>query len=77
MKGEALETVSHHPYLGVELSDNLKSNNHINSITKKSFTYPWIFEKEPEILSTKSEREILLQLSKTKIRICFTHLESI
>ena len=36
MKGETLETVSHHPYLGVELSDNLKFNNHINSITKKA-----------------------------------------
>ena len=36
MKGETLETVSHHPYLGVELSDNLKFNKHINSITKKA-----------------------------------------
>ena len=36
IKGETLETVSHHPYLGVELSDNLKFNNHINSITKKA-----------------------------------------
>ena len=29
MKGEILETVSQHPYLGVELSDNLKFNDHI------------------------------------------------
>ena len=34
MKGEILETVSQHPYLGVELSDNLKFNNHIDNITK-------------------------------------------
>ena len=36
MKGEILETVSQHPYLGVELSDNLKFNDHIDNITKKS-----------------------------------------
>ena len=28
MKGETLEIVSHHPYLGVEFSDNLKFNDH-------------------------------------------------
>ena len=34
MKAETLKIVSHHPYLGVELSDNLKFNDHINTITK-------------------------------------------
>ena len=38
MKGETLEIVSHHPYLGVELNDNLKFNDHIDTITKKSST---------------------------------------
>lgn len=36
MKGEQLEQVQHHPYLGVELSDNLKFNQHIDNITKKA-----------------------------------------
>jgi hypothetical protein len=36
MKGEPLEIVSHHPYLGVELSDNLKYNIHIDNICKKA-----------------------------------------
>ena len=36
MKGEILEIVSHHPYLGVEFSDNLKFNDHIDNITKNS-----------------------------------------
>ena len=36
MKGETLEIVSHHPYLGVEFSDNLEFNDHIDTITKKS-----------------------------------------
>ena len=34
MNGEILETVSQHPYLGVEPSDNLKFNDHIDNITK-------------------------------------------
>lgn len=36
MKGEPLEIVNHHPYLGVELSDNLKYNIHIDNICKKA-----------------------------------------
>ena len=36
MNGEILETVKHHPYLGVELSDNLKYNTHIDNITGKA-----------------------------------------
>ena len=35
MKGDILETVSQHPYLGVELIDNLKFNDHIDNLTKK------------------------------------------
>ena len=35
MKGEILETVSQHPYLGVELSDNLKFNDHIDNSLKQ------------------------------------------
>ena len=33
---QILETVKHHPYLGVELTDNMKYNNHINTITSKA-----------------------------------------
>jgi len=36
MKGDSLEIVNHHPYLGVELSDTLKFNHHIDSISKKA-----------------------------------------
>ena len=36
MNGEILETVKHHPYVGVELSDNLKYNTHIDNITGKA-----------------------------------------
>ena len=33
---QILETVNHHPYLGVELTDNMKYHNHINTITSKA-----------------------------------------
>ena len=36
MNNQTLETVKHNPYLGVELTDNLKYNDHINTITSKA-----------------------------------------
>ena len=34
IKGEVIETVLQHPYLGFELSVNLKFNDNIDNITK-------------------------------------------
>ena len=36
MKGHDLEVVQHHPYLGVELNNNMKFNLHINNISNKA-----------------------------------------
>ena len=36
MKNQSLQVVKHLPYLGVELSDNMKYNLHIDSITSKA-----------------------------------------
>ena len=36
MGTDELETVSHHPYLGVELSSNLKWTHHINIIAARA-----------------------------------------
>ena len=36
MKGESLEIVDHHPYLGVKLSNKLKYNLHVDNICKKA-----------------------------------------
>ena len=36
MNNQTLEVVKHNPYLGVELSDNMKYNQHINTITWSS-----------------------------------------
>ena len=36
MKGQILEKVKHHPYLGVELAVNINYNIHIENITLKA-----------------------------------------
>ena len=36
MNIQILDTVRHHPYLGVKITDNMKYNNHINTITSKA-----------------------------------------
>ena len=36
MNKQILETVKHHLYLGVELTDNMKYNNHIGTTTSKA-----------------------------------------
>ena len=36
MNNQILDTVKHHPYLGVKLTDNMKYNTHINTITSKT-----------------------------------------
>ena len=36
MNGQELESVKSHPYLGVELTQSLNWNNHINNITTKA-----------------------------------------
>ena len=36
MNNQIFDTVKHHPYLGVELTDNMKYNNNINTITSKA-----------------------------------------
>ena len=36
MKNQSLQVVKYHPYLGLELSDNIKYNLHIDSITSKA-----------------------------------------
>ena len=36
MNNQTLEVAKHNPYLGVELSDNMKYNLHINTITSKA-----------------------------------------
>ena len=36
MNNQTLETVKHNPYLGVELTDNLEYNDHIDTMTSKA-----------------------------------------
>ena len=45
MNTDKLENVSHHPYLGVELSNNLKWSNHINNVTLKANNALWFIRR--------------------------------
>ena len=45
MGNEALERVSHHPYLGVEITDNLKWSHHINNIVGKANKVLWFLRR--------------------------------
>lgn len=57
MNGEIHETLKHHVYLGVELSDNFKYNTHINNITSKaSQTLGFIKRNLSKCLQTVKER---------------------
>ena len=45
MHNDNLENVSHHPYLGVELSSNLKWSHHIHNITVKANNALWFIRR--------------------------------
>ena len=45
MADDLLESVKHHPYLGVELSHNLKWTNHIHNITAKANNALWFIRR--------------------------------
>ena len=45
MNTDELENVSHHPYLGVELGNNLKWSNHINNVTLKANNALWFIRR--------------------------------
>jgi hypothetical protein len=45
MAGDDLENVKHHPYLGIELTHNLKWSHHINNITAKANRALWFLRR--------------------------------
>ena len=45
MNNDELENVSHHPYLGVELSTDLKWSQHINNVTIKANNALWFIRR--------------------------------
>ena len=67
MMGEILETVSQHPYLGVELSDNLKCNDHIDNITKKIIIYPIFLTRNLKYCPPKVKERAYASLVRLKL----------
>ena len=45
MNNDDLNSVKHHPYLGIELTHNLKWTNHINNITLKANKALWFIRR--------------------------------
>lgn len=76
VKGQQIEQVQHHPYLGVELSDNLKFHHHIDNISKKASSILGFFKTQLKTLPSESQRKSLSEHSQTKTRIFITCLES-
>ena len=73
VKGEILETISQHPYLGVELTSLI----FILTISLKSSSTLGFLKRNLKKLSAKSERMSLGQPSTSQVGIGFTFLESV
>ena len=62
MADDLLETVKHHPYLGVELSHNLKWTNHIDNITAKANQALWFIRRNLQRCPTSVKRQMYFAL---------------
>ena len=62
MADDLLETVKHHPYLGVELSHNLKWTNHIDNITAKANQALWFIRRNLQRCPTSVKQQMYFAL---------------
>ena len=67
MKGEPLEIVHHHPYLGVELSDSLKYHLHIDNICKKAASVLGFLKRNLKQCSPKLKERAYQSLVRPKV----------
>ena len=62
MADDLLETVKHHPYLGVELPHNLKWTNHIDNITAKANQALWFIRCNLQRCPTSVKQQMYFAL---------------
>ena len=62
--GKNLEKVEHHPYLGVELADDLKWNQHIRNTSRKANRMPGL------LLGEKVKETAYIALARPKLEYC-------
>ena len=74
MKGKRLEQVSHHPYLGLELSKDLTWSHHINKITTKANQMLGIVRRNLHSCSKSVKNHSLQNACSPKTRVLCCNL---
>ena len=69
MNNQIFDTVKHHPYLGVKLTDNMKYNYNINTITYKASRVLRFVKRILKTLPKNSERKSIPNISTSVIGI--------
>ena len=72
MKGSILQVVKHHPYLGVELADNMKFNHHIDNITCKASRMLGFLKRNLRHCPKTVKERAYLSLVRPKLEYCST-----
>jgi hypothetical protein len=72
MQGETLEKVDHQPYLGVELSNNLKYNLHIDQTCKKASKVLSFLKRNLKHCPSSVKDRAYISLVRPKLEYCST-----
>jgi hypothetical protein len=72
MKGETLQKVDHQPYLGVELSNNLKYNLHIDQTCKKASKVLGFLKRNLKHCPSSVKDRAYTSLVRPKLEYCST-----
>jgi hypothetical protein len=72
MKGETLEKVDHQPYHGVELSNNLKYNLHIDQTCKKASKVLGFLKRNLKHCPSSVKDRAYTSLIRSKLEYCST-----
>ena len=70
MKGETLEKAYHHPYLGVELSNNLKYSLHIDQSCKKASKVLGFLKRNLKHSPSSANDRAYTNLVRPKVEYC-------
>lgn len=70
MGNTALETVQHHPYLGVELSCDLDWKHHITNVTSKASRMLGLLQRHLYDCTPKDEETAIKSLVRPRLEYC-------
>ena len=72
MKGQILDLVDHHPYLGVELSNDMKYNRHIDQTTSKASKVLGFLKRNLRHCPSRIKERAYTSLVRPKLEYCST-----